>query len=215
MRVRRKIYNRLYPVWKSRIATGLKKRRLGIINDLACRGNLFDPDWLRDKKLLDVGCANGKDFLQFFDAYDGVQLFGLDRDEYKLAQKNCTFVKGNARDIPFDSKFFDLVVSIGVLEHIDPIENLCKAITEIDRVGKSYIVVVPAISTLLEPHTVRLLWQQRDRSKKSPYPHLYYFSDDTWLQFAGFKQASLKRFNYLPPLIANVAIYKPCADRVR
>jgi len=37
---------------------------------------------------------------------------------------------------------------------------------------------------------------------------LYYYSDEAWLQFEGFKDAKLKRFYHLPPLITNLLIYK-------
>lgn len=210
--MRRSIYDRLYPAWKSRYATGLKRRRLRIISDLAFGGMLFDPEWMRGKKVLDVGCANGKDFLQFLLPLEDVYLFGLDVRFQDYQAEQCRFIKADASAIPFDDKYFDLVVSIGMLEHIGPIEKLSQVIAEIDRVAKSFAVVVPSVSTMLEPHTVEPFWQLRDKGKKRPYSGLFYFSDETWLQFKGFASAKIRRFYYLPPLISDVVIYRSHVD---
>ncbi|KUK77282.1 MAG: Methyltransferase type 11 [candidate division WS6 bacterium 34_10] len=99
---------------------------------------------------------------------------------------------------------------MGVLEHIEPIEKLCKVVSEIDRVFKEYCVVVPCINTVLEPHLKSLRWQLRDYNKKRRIEGVgvNYFSDDAWLKFDGFKDASIKRFWYIPGILLNIMIYK-------
>lgn len=74
----RSVYRRLYPIWKNRLATGLKRRRLERASKLALGGRLFDPQWLAGKRILDLGCANGRDFLQFLAGTPGLELYGLD-----------------------------------------------------------------------------------------------------------------------------------------
>jgi ubiquinone/menaquinone biosynthesis C-methylase UbiE len=203
------LFKKFYPIWKSTYATNIKKRRLDFVSEQTTQGHLFDPNWLKGKKILEVGCNQGKDFLQFFDGIEGVELYGVDINEQDIKQKNCTFMQLNADKLPFDDDYFDLVVSFGVLEHVQPMETLCKVISEIDRVCKSYGVIVPNIITLLEPHTAEFFWPLRSIPNKKSFRDLNYFSDDVWTKFTGFKDASIKRYNYLFPLIKNTLIYKP------
>jgi ubiquinone/menaquinone biosynthesis C-methylase UbiE len=114
----------------------------------------------------------------------------------------------DAEDTLFKDKYFDLTVSIGVLEHIEPIEKLCKVITEIDRISKEYVVIVPNIITFLEPHTLRFFWQLRAIHSKKKYDALNFYSDETLLKFKGFSGAKITRFDYIPGLIKNTIIYK-------
>lgn len=118
-------------------------------------------------------------------------------------------VVGDAAHIPFPDSFFEMAVSIGVLEHIMPIEKLARVAQEINRVSKSYVVVVPSVSSIIEPHFASLFWHLRDRKKKPRYPGtLIYMNDEAWLAFGGFKNAKSCRLWHIPPIIANLAIYK-------
>lgn len=202
------IYRKFYPVWKNKFATNFKQKRLSFINDEILGENLFSESWLNGKRFLDIGCANGKDFIQFFSGYRGVEITGIDIVDREIKQDNCSFLKIDAENLPFEEKYFDLCFSIGVFEHIEPVEKLCKVISELDRVAKSYVVVVPSISTIMEPHTTELFWQIRDSTKKRKHSYLNYFSDEAWLQFSGFRDAKIKRYTYMPFLIKNTIIYK-------
>jgi ubiquinone/menaquinone biosynthesis C-methylase UbiE len=207
VKLKRVLYKRIYPLWKTKFAKKLKYRRLNQFDNIL-NNKLFDPTWLKDKKVLEIGCANGKDFIQFFNGFEGLEITGLDTDIYNFEQTNVSFVQADASNIPFDDKYFDLTVSLGVLEHIQPVEKLCDVIAEINRVSKSYIILVPSISTFFEPHTTDFLWQLRDHNKKRKYSNLNYFSDEAWLQFKGFEGACIKRIKYIPFLISNTIIYK-------
>ena len=86
--------------------------------------------------ILDVGCRTGADFTRFA-VEDGFRCHGLDiRRQTHLA--NFEFTQGTACNLPFPDHHFDAAVSVGVFEHIQPIEDLCKAASEIARVAKSY-----------------------------------------------------------------------------
>ncbi len=137
------------------------------------------------------------------------ELWGLDIFDVGFRQEKFTFIQGDAENIDFPDKFFDVVISIGVLEHIVPIEKLAKVISEIERVSKAYCIVVPSISTIVEPHVWQVFWQLK--SMRSPkLSGLNYFSDEAWLSFKGFIDggAKVRRAYYLPPLISNLFIYK-------
>jgi ubiquinone/menaquinone biosynthesis C-methylase UbiE len=117
----------------------------------------------------------------------------------------------DAEHLDFEDKYFDIVVSFGLFEHIQPIEKLCKAISEVERVAKSYVICVPSIATVFEPHVMSFYWQLRSPKKKAPHNALNYCSDDAWLQFNGFSGAKITRFWYIPLLIQDTFIYKLAA----
>lgn len=200
--LRERIFRYMYPFWSGRVSTKLRSRRVNKI-DQYLGGKLFDA-----KRVLEVGCANGQDFVSLFRNREDVEIYGIDPVDYQIEQKNFTFIHGSAESIDYPDKYFDVTISIGVLEHICPIEKLCKVVAEINRVSKVYCVIVPSIGTLLEPHAAEIFWQIRDHNKKSKKVHLNYFSDESWLEFEGFKAASVKSFWYMPPLIKNLAIFK-------
>lgn len=194
-----------YKVWKRKISTVWKKRRFKKIMQLV---------QLPDKKIkvLEVGCANGMDFIQFLDR-DKFEIWGVDIDKNSGVQEWVNFVSADAAELPFEDGSFDLVVSIGLLEHIEPMEKLCEVIHEFERVGKNQISVVPSISTILEPHSCKLFFPQRLHtelcSEQEGIPlHLNFLSEHTWTKFNGFCGCKIKRFFYLPPFIMNTVIYK-------
>ncbi len=182
----------------------LARRRLKVIS------SLINVDLLNNNfaynRILEVGCGTGNDFIQFIND-DNISIIGIDIRDYGLKKRNFKMIVGDAESIIYPDKYFDLTLSCGVLEHIGPVEKLSRIIKEIKRVSKRYIVVVPAISSIIEPHTSSIIWQLRSKLKKS-YKSLYYYSDEAWLQFEGFRDAKLKRFYHLPPLITNLLIYK-------
>jgi SAM-dependent methyltransferase len=156
-------------------------------------------------RILDVGCGTGADFTRFA-VDDGYECHGLDISHQEHLRP-FTFTLGTATSLPYPDGHFDAAVSIGVFEHIQPIEDLCLAATEIARVAKSFCVLVPSSGTLIEPHTLSVLWQIRAHGRKAAIDYaLNFFSDEAWLQFKGFRGARLSRFWYLPG-IQNLMIY--------
>jgi ubiquinone/menaquinone biosynthesis C-methylase UbiE len=94
----------------------------------------------RGKKVLEVGCGAGTDFVQF--ARAGADLYGIDLTEkaVELTRKRLAMYGlsadvrvGDAEALPFDDNWFDLVYSWGVLHHTPDTE---KAIAEVYRVLK-------------------------------------------------------------------------------
>jgi ubiquinone/menaquinone biosynthesis C-methylase UbiE len=203
----RKFYKKLYPLWKSSsFAFLLKKRRFDYANKLM--NGVFSTNFVPGIKILEIGCANGKDFIQFFKSNENVKLHGLDLKNYHINQNNFQMIIGNARNMPFPDKYFDITVSFGMLEHIENIENLCTVVREIDRISKTYCHFVPSITTPLEPHTVKLFWQLRYRKQQSFDRPLNYFSDSVWRRFEGFADSNVKKFWYIPLVIQDLVIYK-------
>lgn len=198
---------RFYKIWKNNISGSLKEHRLKQML------KALDITYNKKLKVLEVGCSNGKDAIQFLHDNSSFELYGIDINDYKIKQDNFCFVQCDAENIPFEDGYFDIVISIGTLEHIEPMEKLCRVIKEIERVSKSYAIVVPSMSTIIEPHTLGLFWPLR-LNKKMINKHtdiklkLNFFTDHTWSKFEGFSNADIKKTWYIPFLIRNTIIYK-------
>ena len=91
--------------------------------------NKYIPD-LNKKKILDVGCDCG--FLIRELAKVCKSAVGTDIRNTGLGC-GYIFIQADCHDLPFEDKSFDLVMSLGVLEHASDYE---KAITEMKRVLK-------------------------------------------------------------------------------
>lgn len=86
------------------------------------------------KLILDVGCGKGQFALdlsrnaKFVVGVDTSQAF-KDKDD-----KNCCFINADCHHLPFKNESFDIVTTIGMLEHIEGYED---AIIEMKRVLKT------------------------------------------------------------------------------
>lgn len=92
------------------------------------------------KTVLDVGCGNGifTNKLKEMSRYDFV--VGIDRSKAALHYVKTEKILADIGNLPIKSETFDLVVSMEVLEHL-PVESLSKAMNEISRVTKKYILI--------------------------------------------------------------------------
>ncbi len=90
-------------------------------------------------RILDIGCGKGYLLYDFTQVVPGVEVVGLDISQYAIdhakPEIKDKLVQGNARELPFESDSFDLVVSITTLHNL-PCYDLDKALREMERVGK-------------------------------------------------------------------------------
>jgi ubiquinone/menaquinone biosynthesis C-methylase UbiE len=99
---------------------------------------------LKLKRILEVGCNRGHNLvaLSYCDQYE---LYGIDINPYSILlakeNKEISFAVGNIFDILYKDNFFDMVMTIGVLIHIDPVD-MKKALTELLRVSNKYYFMV-------------------------------------------------------------------------
>jgi len=204
----------VYRLWKNKLARSLKKRRLRIMLDKTGTSRL--PGKIR---VLEIGCANGMDAIQFMADASRYDIYGVDLNDSRIEMENFTFRQCDAAELPFPDGYFDLVITIGLLEHIEPMEKLCAVASEIRRVGKAYANVMPSISTWLEPHTVSLLWprflhkKMVEKRSANQILRLNFFSDHTWTKLTGFAEADVCRFWYFAPFVRNTLVYKPVDER--
>lgn len=97
-------------------------------------------------RVLDVGCGKGFLLFEMQKLLPGLEVRGLDRSQYALAQAKeeiRPFLDlGLAQELPYPDHSFDLVLSLTTLHNLY-LFDLVKALREIERVkrGGSYLVV--------------------------------------------------------------------------
>lgn len=111
----------------------------------------------KNDKILDVGCGKKDRSFRCFNKEN--KIVGVDLYDHCLdIQKNFSYIKANAKDLPFKNKEFDIGISIGMFEHIHPHSDFLKALKEIERVSKKYAIVVPHRYCFIEPHFQLPFW---------------------------------------------------------
>lgn len=96
--------------------------------------------------VLDVGCAKGFMLHDMVDRIPGIQVRGIDISGYAIdhAMEDIRpFVQvGDARELPFADKSFDVVISINTVHNLER-EACAQALREIERVsrGQSFVTV--------------------------------------------------------------------------
>jgi pseudaminic acid biosynthesis-associated methylase len=105
---------------------------------------LVGPGRLPAGRVLEVGCNIGLQLRMLERANPGLELHGLEPQEYALAKARAaaphlSFHQGTAFALPFPDGAFDLVMTNGVLIHLAP-TDLPAALTEICRVSRRLIL---------------------------------------------------------------------------
>ncbi|OGV32603.1 MAG: methyltransferase type 11 [Lentisphaerae bacterium GWF2_45_14] len=99
-----------------------------------------------DSSVLDVGCAKGFMLYDMGRLIPDIKLKGIDISEYAIANavpETKPYIQvGNAVDLPFENKSFDVVISINTIHNLDR-EECAKALQEIERISRkgSFITV--------------------------------------------------------------------------
>lgn len=99
-----------------------------------------------DARLLDVGCAKGFMLHDFKLLMPELRITGLDVSEYALehAMEDVRpfFHLGNAKELPFPDRSFDLVICINTVHNL-PLEECKQALREIQRVsgGRAFVTM--------------------------------------------------------------------------
>ncbi len=107
------------------------------------------------KSLIDVGCGNGAFInslsILFPNRFD--EIVGIDSSQEALKYVTCTKLHGSITNLPYENDSFDLVTCMEVLEHLTHYEYI-KAISELKRVSKKYILITVPNKDNLELSTV-------------------------------------------------------------
>ncbi len=86
----------LYAYWKNIVSTSFKRHRLAQVL------KLLRLDTSKKLRILEIGCGDGKDVIQFLSDEEKYELYGLDIRESHIRQNNFTFCLCDAESIPFE-----------------------------------------------------------------------------------------------------------------
>lgn len=117
--------------------------------DYATR-KMFDRylEGLRGRKILDVGCGTGLSMEYFCDKGADVRGVDITFTSVKYAHtKGLKSIGADARYLPYRDNSFDIVYSIGVIEHFKETEKALAEQVRVCRPGGTVIAVVPYLWT--------------------------------------------------------------------
>jgi ubiquinone/menaquinone biosynthesis C-methylase UbiE len=108
-----------------------------------------------DMKVIDIGC--GVDGRSFDDHVpEDWDITGVDirpGEEVRHKHRGFSYVQQDAQDLSrFGDHEFDLAISIGMLEHITEESVFRRVVSELRRVARQHVVVVPYRYCWVEPH---------------------------------------------------------------
>lgn len=106
----------------------------------------------RPLRILDVGGTESFWRNMDFPAEPGITITLINVQETPVGRSNFESVKGDARDLPFREKEFDVVFSNAVIEHVGTYEDQSRMASEVRRVGRRYFVQTPNRYFPLEVH---------------------------------------------------------------
>jgi len=124
--------------------------KISRIRKLKLFNKLMSPT--KETRILDVGAEispNSECNVQFIDCYpwkNNVSAINLSSEHISLIKQYYPEVDvrvGDACNLPWEDKHFDIVYSNAVIEHLGNFERQKKMATEIMRVGKSWFVTTP------------------------------------------------------------------------
>ncbi len=107
--------------------------------------NILGKKYLKNKKIIDIGCGTGNTMLKF-KQHGFKKIIGLDHSESSIEicksrglEKNKDVFLGDAFKLPFKEQQFELVFSEGLLEHFVDFKMIVR---EMCRVSKKYVLLI-------------------------------------------------------------------------
>ena len=148
------------------------------INDSYIRSVVNCID-LKGKKILEVGCGNGKNLRALADQYHPEMIIGIDinLDSWwkvnDVKGENWEIKEGDVLSLDFPDNYFDGVISVATFEHI---LDIPKALSEIKRVlkpfGRFYTEFAPIWTSIIGHHYD--FWISKEKAQLiPPWGHLY------------------------------------------
>ena len=129
-------------------------------------------------KILDIGCGKGYLLYDFLKILPNADIYGLDISKYALENSKPEIkdklILGNAKELPFDNNFFDLVISINTLHCLEA-PHLFSALKEMERVGNKHkYLCVESYRNEIEKANL-LYWQVSCEAFNTPTEWLWWF----------------------------------------
>ncbi len=175
-------------------------------------------------RILNIGSGKGYTFESFNNTNPILGMDVFPEEENEISQPNFRYMQRKSDVLPFEDNSIDAVVCIGVLEHIQPESAFLETCEEIQRVGKKYLIVVPSMATIIEPHYGFPFFHLLDESSQkalqkefklkyvegedqdNSYEKIRYLKKKEWQKL--FPNANIKTYMHIGPLVTNLFIWK-------
>jgi ubiquinone/menaquinone biosynthesis C-methylase UbiE len=99
--------------------------------------------------ILDAGCGNGVFVNHLAKKKPELKIHALDRSETALRFVDTDKTQGDLAEMPFADGSFDCISCLEVLEHL-PVDSFKKALAELTRVSKKYLLISVPYNEVLE-----------------------------------------------------------------
>jgi 2-polyprenyl-3-methyl-5-hydroxy-6-metoxy-1,4-benzoquinol methylase len=118
---------------------------------------------LENKKIIDIGCGTGR-YFTFFHQSGASELVGIDVGEnlLRIAKQLCPSVKvilASADVLPFPNEHFDVVLSMGLLEHFEDPQPILREWVRILKCSGFLILETP---NMLNPIFARYYYRNKE-----------------------------------------------------
>lgn len=131
-----------------------------------------------DSTLLDVGCGKGFLLNEIKLILPEIKIFGFDISNYAIINahesvKQNLFVHDAKNTYPYDDKYFDLTISLGVLHNL-AINDLAASLSEIARVSRNQYIMTESYRNNQELFNLQC-WALTCKSFYSPNEWVWLF----------------------------------------
>jgi SAM-dependent methyltransferase len=118
------------------------------------------------KRVLEVGCSNGR-WLRWFCREYNCEGYGVDSNAAGFKKKDMNFILGDAFKLPYEDNIFDVVFSLGLIEHFKKHERflLLKEQTRVLKNNGFLICQVPNLAISLRYFWVKFFYDYRQGFK--------------------------------------------------
>jgi len=104
------------------------------------------------KRMIDLGCGDGEITLMFKEELKAREVYGVDIDEQAVALARKRGIEAYIADLskdslPFPNEFFDLVLSLEVIEHLANPDNMLKEAYRVLRKGGYLLISTPNLAS--------------------------------------------------------------------
>ncbi len=131
----------------------------------------------KNPKILDIGCGKGFFLYDFLQIVPEADVYGIDISNYAIENSKPEIreklILGNAKELPWEDNYFDLVVSINTIHNLYAFE-VEKALIEMERVGKNKYLCVESYRNEYEKVNL-LYWQVTCEAFNSPEEWKWWF----------------------------------------
>jgi ubiquinone/menaquinone biosynthesis C-methylase UbiE len=164
---------------------------------------------MKGRKLLDLGCGDGYFTRHYYDTQGPASVVGIDPSANAIksaiarrAERKIEFSVGDGHSIPFEDKFFDLVLIQAVLHHDD---NPADVVREACRLAHEVVILEPNGYNPALKVIEKVSSYHRQHKEKSYPPRAI----DRWVTDAGGRVVA-KKYSNLVPVFAPDVVARAC-----